>query len=135
MVWAILAFLGVPLWLCAAGILVTVLRNRSLRKRHGDIPVRVKRPGKTRWTCGHAIWVSDVFAWRGSPAAWNEDIVQVTGVTLRSCSDEEQHKLRRLGDDLHIATLSSVDGEDLEVTTRPDESDALVGPFVAAIES
>ncbi len=68
--------------------------------------------------------------WRGSPAAWNEDIVQVTGVRLRRADDEEQHKLRRLGDDLHIATLSSVDGEDLEVATRPDESDALVGPYV-----
>ena len=135
MVWAILVFLGVPLWLCVAGILITVARNRSLRKRHGDIPVRVKRPGKTRWTRGHAIWVSDVFAWRGSPGAWNEDIVQVTGVSLRRADDEERHKLRRLGDDLHIATLSSVDGEDLEVATRPDESDALVGPFVAAIES
>ena len=61
MVWAILALLGVPLWLCAAGIIITVLRNRGLRQRHGDIPVRVKRAGKTRWTRGHAIWVSDVF--------------------------------------------------------------------------
>jgi len=41
MIWAILALLGVPLWLCAAGILVVVLNNRRLRNRHGDIPVRV----------------------------------------------------------------------------------------------
>ena len=52
---AILALLGVPLWLCAILILVIVVRNRKLRKRHGDIPVRVKRPGKQRWTRGHAI--------------------------------------------------------------------------------
>ena len=119
MVWAILVFLGVPLWICAAGITITVLRNRSLQKRHGDIPVRVKRPGKTRWSRGHAIWVSDVFAWRESPASWSEDIVQVTGVTLRSPSDEEQHKLRRLGDGVQIATLSSAHGEPLEVATSP----------------
>ena len=131
MVWAILVFLGVPLWICAVGIIVTVLRNRSLQKRHGDIPVRVKRPGKTRWTRGHAIWVSDVFAWRGSPAAWSEDIVQVTGVTLRSPSDEEQHKLRRLGDGVQIATLSSAGGDPLEVATAPEKSTALVGPFAA----
>jgi hypothetical protein len=62
MVWAILAFLGVPLWVCAAGITVLILENRSLRKRPGDIPVRVLRPGKKRWTRGHAVWVSDVFA-------------------------------------------------------------------------
>ena len=92
MIWAILALLGDPLWVCAAG----------LRKRHGDIPVRVKRPGKTRWTRGHALWVSDVFAWRGSPAAWSEDIVQVTGVSVRSPDEKERHKLRRLGDGVQI---------------------------------
>ena len=69
MIWAILALLGVPLWLCALGILTAVVQNRKLRKRYGDIPVRVRRPGKKRWTRGHAIWVSDVFAWRGTPAA------------------------------------------------------------------
>ena len=30
MIWAILALLGVPLWLCALGILSLVLRNRQL---------------------------------------------------------------------------------------------------------
>src|SRR3990172_12803118 len=105
MIWAILALLGVPLWLCALGILVILLNNRRLRKRHGDIPVRVKRPGKDRWTRGHAIWVSDVFAWRGSPAAWNEDLAQVVGVTLRTPDPEERKKLHRLGDDFAIATL------------------------------
>ena len=73
MVWAFLAWVGVPLWLCALGIFALVYRNRALRRRHGNIPVRVLRPGKTRWTRGHAVWVKDVFAWRGSPAAWNED--------------------------------------------------------------
>jgi hypothetical protein len=68
-IWAILAFVGVPLWLCAIGILMLVFNNRKLRKRPGDIPVRILRPGKKRWTRGHAIWVSDVFAWRASSAA------------------------------------------------------------------
>jgi hypothetical protein len=61
-IWAILVLLGVPLWLCALGILAIFASNRKQRKRPGDIPVRVRRPGKERWTRGHAIWVSDVFA-------------------------------------------------------------------------
>ena len=72
MIWALLAFVGVPLWLCALGILALVYRNLALRSRHGNISVRVLRPGKTHWIRGRAVWVSDVFAWRGSPAAWNE---------------------------------------------------------------
>ena len=135
MVWAILIFLGVPLWICAAGITVTVLKNRGLQERPGDIPVRVKPPGKTRWARGHAIWVSDVFAWRKSPASWNEGLVHVTGVKLRSPSDEERHKLRRLGDNVQIATLSSADGRLLEVAAAHEESTALVGPFVAELIS
>ena len=115
MVWAILFLLGIPLWFIVIGISVTVIRNRKLRARHGNIPARVKRPGKTRWTRGNALWISDVFAFRGSPAAWSEDIVQVTGVALRDPSDEESHKLRRLGDGLQIATLSVADGEPYEV--------------------
>ena len=52
MIWAILAILGVPLWFCALAILIFVFRNRSLRRRLGDVPVRVLRPGKQRWTRG-----------------------------------------------------------------------------------
>ncbi|MGH9233536.1 MAG: hypothetical protein ACRD0R_09405 [Acidimicrobiales bacterium] len=129
-VWAILAFLGVPLWLCAVGILVILLKNRTLRQRHGDIPVRVKRPGKKRWTRGHAVWVSDVFAWRGSPAAWNEDLVQVINVTLRAPDPHERKKLHRLGDGFPIATLAIAEGEKLEVAARPEARSALLGPYL-----
>ena len=104
MIWAILALLGVPLWLCALGILTAVVQNRKLRKRYGDIPVRVRRPGKKRWTRGHAIWVSDVFAWRGSPAAWNEELIQVSEASSRAADPEEHKKLHRLGDDPAVVT-------------------------------
>ncbi len=51
-IWAILAAVGVPLWLCAAGILTLVARNRTLRKRPDNIPVRILRPGQKRWRAG-----------------------------------------------------------------------------------
>ena len=129
MVWAILLLLGIPLWFIVVGISVTVLRNRSLRRRYGNIPARVKRPGKTRWTRGHAIWVSDVFAFRGSPASWTEAIVHVVGVALRDPSDEEAHKLRRLGAGLQIATLSTEEGESYLVATAHEHRAAVAGPF------
>ncbi len=132
MVWAILALIGVPLWLCALGILSVVLRNRKLRNRYGDIPVRVRRPGKKRWTRGHAIWVADVFAWRGSPAAWNEDLLEVSEATIRSADAEEREKLHRLGDESAIATLATADGDPLEVAVDTDRRSALLGPFATA---
>jgi hypothetical protein len=128
MIWAILALLGVPLWLCAMGILALVYRNKSLRQRHGDIPVRVLRAGKTRWTRGHAVWVSDVFAWRGSPAAWNEDLFQVTAASVGALEPEELKKLHRL-DHPAVATLTPDVGEPVRVAVASEHRAALLGPY------
>ncbi len=130
MVWALLAFLGVPLWLCAAGILALVYRNRALRRRYGDVPVRVLRPGKTRWVRGHAVWVSDVFAWRGSPAAWTESLELVVSATPRPATREELKKLHGLGDGLVIASLTTDDGSAFQVATTSEHGSQLLGPFV-----
>lgn len=129
MIWIILGLLGVPLWLCALGILALILGNRKLRKRPGNIPVRVQLPGKTRWRRGNAIWVSDVFAFRTSPASWTEALVQVTCAAARPASTEERSKLRRLADDPAIASLEVVGGASLEVAVKPENHAALLGPF------
>jgi hypothetical protein len=129
MIWAILALLGVPLWLIALALLGLFFRNRTLRKRQGDIPVRVLRPGRKRWTRGHAVWVSDVFAWRGSPASWREDVVQVDSVFLHAPEAELRKQLHRLGDDLVIASLSLAGDSHLEVATKGEHRAALLGPF------
>lgn len=55
MIWAVLVFLGRPLWLGAMGILTLVLPSRRLRAHHGNVPVRVLRPGHTRWTRGNDL--------------------------------------------------------------------------------
>ncbi len=134
MIWAILAALGVPLWLCAIGIFMLLFNNRRLRKRYGNVPVRVRRPGKKRWTRGHAIWVSDVFAWRGSPAAWNEELLWVRAATPRAADPEERKKLHRLGDEPAIAKLEAADAETVEVAAAPEQASALLGPFARATE-
>ena len=129
MIWAILAFLGVPLWLCAMGIFTVVFQNRRLRKRPGNVPIRVLRPGKNRWTFGHGVWVSDVFAWRGSPAAWREDLVQVSGASPRAAYAEERKKLHRIGDEPVIATFELAEGGTLEVASGAEHRSNLLGPY------
>lgn len=131
MIWAILVLLGVPLWLCAIGIFALVFRNRRLRQRPGNLAVRVRRPGKTRWTRGHAIWISDVFAWRGSPAAWNEDLMHVSSATLRTADPEQRKKLHLLADEPAIATLVDADGTTLEVAVPAEQRTAALGPFAS----
>jgi hypothetical protein len=133
-IWAILAILGVPLWLCAIGILTLVMRNKELRKRPGNVPVRVRPAGKTRWMPAHALWVSDVLAYRGSPAAWKEGLFRVTAASERSADAEERKHLRRIGDDPVIATLAVEDGErahQIDVAARASDALTLLGPYAA----
>ena len=135
MIWVILAALGVPLWLCALGILAMVLRNRSLRKRPGDVPVRVLPAGKKRWKWGHGIWVSDVFAWRASPAAWKEDVLWASGASVRPADAQERKKLHRIGDDPVIASLALAEGGTVEVAARREHGATLLGPFADAADA
>jgi hypothetical protein len=95
-IWAILAILGVPLWLIVGGIAYMVLLNRRLRHREGDIPVRARHAVGTRWRRGHALWVGHVFAYRSSPSGWNESLDWIRSATLRGLSAEEAHQLRHL---------------------------------------
>jgi hypothetical protein len=55
----------------------------SLRKRPGNIPVRLRAGGSHRWRPAHAVWVHDVLAFRASPAAWREALHWVTGAEVR----------------------------------------------------
>ncbi len=132
MIWAVLAALGIPLWFCGLAFLAMLFENRKLRNRYGNVPVRVRRPGKKRWTKGNAIWVSDVFVWRGSPGVWKEGLVHVSGVTFRSADADERKQLRRLGAEPAIATLAVADGEAVELATAAEHRSALAGPFAAS---
>jgi hypothetical protein len=132
MIWAILAMVGVPLWLCAIAILTLVVRNRALRNRPGNVPVRLRRGGKRRWMPGHGVWISDVFAYRGSPAAWKEGLHRVTAVSARPAETQERKHLRRIGHEPVIATLTVDDAGELrriDVAARASDAEALLGPY------
>jgi hypothetical protein len=128
-IWIVLAAVGVPLWLCAIAIFVLVKRNSWLRHRPDNVAVRIRPPGKKRWLPGHGVWVHDVFAFRGSPAAWKEALLWVTGATARPATEEERKKLRRIGDDPVVATFALPGGGEIELAARAEHRARLLGPF------
>jgi hypothetical protein len=81
MIWAVLALLGIPLWLCAVGILDLVFHDRGRRRRAVDIPMLPRLAVKGRLHRGHGLWVHGVLGFRGSPAAWNEALLWAAGGT------------------------------------------------------
>lgn len=129
MIWAALAALGVPLWLIACALLTLVFRNRSLRKRPGNVPCKVRATEKKRWTSAHGVWVSDVFAWSGTTAPWKGDLAWAVDSTIRPADEEERKKLRRLGDAPFIASLALAEGGKIEVAAKSEHRAGLLGPF------
>ena len=70
-----------------------------------------------------------MFVWRGSPAAWKEDVLLVSGAVQRAAGTEEIRKLRRLGEGPVITSLEPAEGEPLDVATAADRGPAALGPF------
>jgi hypothetical protein len=133
MIWAVLAAAGVPLWMCAAAICTLVFRNRSLRRRPGNVAVRLRASEGKRWKAGHGVWTHDVFSFRGSPAAWNEALLWVTGANVREARAEECKRLHRIGDRPVVATFTLEDDTTVEVAARADDRDRLLGTFMSSV--
>ena len=129
MIWAVLAILGVPLWVIVGGIAYMILLNRHLRHRGGDMPVRARYASGKRWRRGHALWVGDVFAYRSSPSSWNESLDRVRSATVRELTAEEAHGLRRVDDP--VVVIFTADARTFQVAVAGSHKDALLGPFAA----
>ena len=133
MIWVILATVGVVLWLCVLGITASLVRNRALRARAGNVPVFVLRPGKKRWVRGNGVWMHDVFAFRGRPATWKEELTWVSEVSMRAPTVHESAGWRWLRDDPVVAMLKPAEASDgtIEVAARGEHRYLLTGPFMA----
>ena len=107
--------------------LALLVRCYRLRRRAGNVPVRLRRAGKTKWSRGHAVWVHDVFAFRASPAAWYESLSWVAEIQQRAPTQEERRRLRRLGDDMAVVTFRLSDGVSVDVAARREYGPALFG--------
>ena len=107
--------------------LALLARYHMLRRRAGNIPVRMRRAGNTKWSRGHAVWVHDVFAFRASPAAWYESLSWVAAVDQRAPTPEERRRLHRLGEDMAVGTFRLNDGVSVDVAARREYGPTLFG--------
>jgi hypothetical protein len=81
---------------------------------------------------GHGVWVHDVFAFRGLPAAWKEILVWSNAAEVRVADEEDRKKLHRIGDEPIIVTLSLVGEDTIELAARAEHEGDLLGPFASA---
>jgi len=74
-------------------------------------------------------------AWRGSPAAWREDLVRVAGASARSATPQERKALHRLGGEPVVAILTTGQDDVLHVAASAGYRSALSGPFASPTAS
>jgi hypothetical protein len=125
MLWALLAILGIPLWLLAMAVGGLVYRNVRLRRRPGNLACRV-RAGR-RWVKGNGLWVHDVFSF-GAAAIRGSRLDWVRQASLRPPLPEEAGKLRRLSDPV-VAVFVLDDGSELLVAASGNLQARLTGPL------
>ena len=68
----------------------------------------------------------------GCPAAWNEDLLRVSGVSIHSADEQEREKLKRIGDDPVVASFALEDAT-LKVAARREDRSTLAGPFAGSL--
>jgi hypothetical protein len=108
---------------------VVVRRNRALRRRPSNIPVHARLPDEERWCPGHGVWANDVFAFRRSPAAWDESLLWVAHASARGATENERTRLPAMGDDPVVATFVLASGSSMAFAARREHRTALLGPF------
>ena len=131
MIWGILATLGVPLWVCAAGISVLVMRNRAIRHRPGNVKVRRRCKASRGGRVGTACGAPRVRVSRYS-AAWAESFIPVREAVTLSPLASDRKKLRRLGAQPLIVRPSTTMASTSISRPTPAHAFDLFGPFGSA---
>ena len=137
MIGAILAVLGVPIWLVVAGLGVALLRSRSqFKKRPGVFMAKIRlRSGSfegigEKWTPMPiaALWVHDVLlVHKGLPLVRTLPVPVAEAVGTAQAADPGE--IKRLGEQPALLTFRLDNGAELELATPGDSSSVALGPF------
>ena len=136
MIWVILALLGIPLWLIAAGLTFTVWHHRDVTKRPGIFACKARASAgevsalgdKFPRLSGHALWVHRVLIIYSGPSRSRSDPYGVAGVE-RPLVPADTDAVKRLGGQPQLLTLRLDGGAVIEIAVARGDSELLLGPF------
>ena len=136
MIWVILAFLGIPLWLIAVGILGSLWNRRQVKNTSGVFACKLRASsgdvpgigGKFSRMSSYALWVHDVLiVYSGLPLAKSKPYPVVKAEAPLAAADTDE--VKRLGEQPQLLTLRLDDDASLEVAAAQGDSKLLLGPF------
>jgi hypothetical protein len=127
MIWALLAILGVPIWLVVGALAGSLLHRRRFAQRPGVFTCRVwTDAGRWGRTTRHALWIHDVLLMAGGLARVRIEALGIAGLV------EGPHDCdaRFRGSESSVAiTVRTDDGAQVQVAAPRSAAGLLQGPF------
>jgi hypothetical protein len=131
---ALLAVLGVNLWVIVALLAVVLTRKRWVSHQPGSFKgaIRVIEgdvPGlRPRWKRGYGRWVRDILVWTKAPLLFRNELVLADGLAGEP-RDAKPGEVRRLGKHPAVMQLVVEGGGRIEVAASADGQERAPGPF------
>jgi hypothetical protein len=129
----LLAVLGVNLIVIVALLGFVVSRRLWVKRQTGSFRGVIRLSSGesdglgSRWGRGYGRWVRDVLVWTKAPFFFRNELVPVDALDQQRPAGPDE--VKRLGDHPVVIRLR-VGGARVEVATRGEESERLLGPYV-----
>jgi hypothetical protein len=134
---ALLAVLGVDLWVIVVLLAVVLTRKRWVSHQPGAFKGAIRIidgdvPGlKAKWKRGYGRWVREILVWTKTPFLFRNELVAANALAGDPRA-AESGEVRRLGKHPAIIPLEADSGARIEVATSEDGRERAAGPFAAS---
>ena len=137
---ALLAVLGVDLWVIVVLLAVVLARKRwvshqpgafkgAIRVIEGDVPGL-----KAKWKRGYGHWVHDILVWTKAPFLFRNELVLAEALAGEARA-AKPGEVRRLGKHPAVVPLAVEGGARIEVAASADGREQARGPFAEGAPS
>lgn len=131
---ALLALLGVDLIVIVFLVGAVIARRLWVSRQPGIFKGAIRTTTgevggvSAKWRRGQGRWVNDVLIWTKAPFLFRNVFVATLGAGAKRTAAEAD-EIKRMGDDPIILTIQC-DGAAVEVATRGEHQDLLLGPYL-----
>ncbi len=131
---ALLAVLGVNLWVIVALLAVVLTRKRWVSHQPGAFKGAIRviegdAPGlHAKWKRGYGRWVRDILVWTKTPFLFRNELVLADALAGEARA-AKPGEVRRLGKHPVVVPLAVEGGARVEVAASADGRERAAGPF------
>jgi len=133
MIWALLALLGVPIWLIVGALITAAVSRRRFQRSEGVFPIRIRAASDTKFQRkAHGRWVHDVLIVNKGLALV---LTNPYGIQSLGPNQDNAASIKGLGDNPLVFDIRTDDGTSLVMAIPAEHRDLGVGPLGAPLDN